>query len=527
MGKIVSMEEAVALIKDGDELVFNGFGSMGFPEEIAKAVGERFLKEGHPRNMKMICGAGQGVWNEADMIEKMSHDGMFSRVITAHFVPMRNIVRQVMENKVEGYNFPLGVISHLLRASGGRKPGIITRVGLKTFIDPRQGGGAMNEISKERLSRVMEIDGEEFLFYKAFKPNIALLKGTTIDVNGNITMEKEAVYVDPYASAMCVKANGGKVIVQVERRSAEASDKTKIKLPAALVDAVVIVPEQRQSMLEIYNAAMAGEWIVPEEQVADELARIADINQKVAPARGKQRGIEHKIIARRAAMEIDDEDIINLGIGVPELVPAAVKELGKNITYTLTVESGLIGGHPVGGLCFGAGINTEVLQDESYQFDFYNGGGLDATFVGAMQVDCMGNVNVSKSGNSVIGVGGFIDLTTSAKKVIYCFPFSGGGLKVVCKNGKIEVALEGKYKKFCSEVEQISASGELAAISGQTVLFVTERCVFRQTKEGIELIEIAPGIELERDILSKMEFYPLVSDQLKVMDEEIFRNLDV
>lgn len=525
MSKIVTMKEAVDLINDGDELVLNGFGSMGFPEEIAAAIGDKFLQEGHPRGMKIICGAGQGVWNETDMVEKMSHDAMISRVITAHFVPMRNIVRQVMNDEIEGYNLPLGVISHLLRASAGKKPGILTKVGLKTFIDPRQGGGAMNRISVEPLSRVMELDGEEYLFYKAFKPDVAILKGTTVDRNGNITMEKEAVYVDPFASAMCVKANGGKVIVQVERKSAEAAERNAIKLPAALIDAVVIVPGQKQSFLETHNAAMAGEWIVPEEEVAGELMRIAEINRKAAPARGKIRGIEHKIIARRAAMEIDDQDVINLGIGVPELVPTAAKEIGRDVNYTLTVESGMIGGHPVGGLCFGACVNAEVVQDEGYQFDFYNGGGLNATFVGAMQVDAMGNVNVSKSGDSVIGVGGFIDLTTSAKKVIYCFPFSGGGLRVEEENGTVTILQEGKYRKFCSQVEQISASGELASKSGQKVLFVTERCVFSQTADGIELVEIAPGIDLWADILSKLEFKPKISECLKTMDPRIFQNL--
>lgn len=524
MSKIVSMETAIGLIKDGDEIVLNGFGSMGFPEAVAEALGKKFEETGHPKNMKIICGAGQGVWNETDMVEKMSKDGMLSRVITAHFVPMRNIVRQVLDNKIEGYNLPLGVVSHLLRASAGKNPGILTKVGLKTFIDPRISGGAMNSISKDKLSKVVEIDGEEYLFYKAFKPDIAILKGTTVDINGNITMEKEALYVDPFSSAMCVKANGGKVIVQVERVSGRPAERTKVKIPNALIDAVVVVPDQVQSFVEPYSPALSGEWIVPEDQVDQELERMLEINRRIAPARGKNRGIEHKIIARRACMEIDDNYVINLGIGIPELVPQALEELNRKKKFTLTVEAGIIGGHPVGGLCFGAGINSEVMHDEAYQFDFYDGGGLDATFVGAMQVDAKGNVNVSKSGNSVIGVGGFIDLVVSAKKVIYCFPFTGGGLKVALKDGRLSVLQEGKYRKFSKEVEQISSSGELASVSGQKVLFVTERCVFRQTRDGIELCEIAPGIDLQQDILSHIDFEVKIADDLKEMDHIIFQD---
>ena len=522
MNKIVSMDEAINLIKDGDEIVLNGFGSMGFPEAVADAIGKKFDETGHPRNMKIICGAGQGVWNETDLVEKMSKDGMLTRVIAAHFVPMRNIVRQVLENKIEGYNLPLGVVSHVLRASAGRKPGILTKVGLNTFIDPRQSGGAMNSVSTAKLSEIINIDGEEYMFYKAFKPNIALLKGTTVDINGNVTMEKEAVYVDPYSSAMCVKANGGKVIVQVERVSGRPADRTKVKIPDCLIDAIVVVPDQVQSFVEPYSPALSNEWIVPEDQVDAELERMNEINRRIAPSRGKTRGIEHQIIARRACMEIEDNYTINLGIGIPEMVPPALKDMGRDKKIRLTVEAGVIGGRPVGGLCFGAGINSEVLQDEAYQFDFYDGGGLDATFVGAMQVDPKGNVNVSKSGNSVIGVGGFIDLVVSAKKVVYCFPFTGGGLKVAVENGKLAIQQEGKYRKFCKEVDQISASGELASKSDQKVLFVTERCVFRQTRDGIELCEIAPGIDLEKDILSLIDFDVKVASDLKEMDHQIF-----
>lgn len=522
MTKVMSKEEAAKMIKNGDEVVFNGFGSLCFPEELCVAVGKRFLETGEPRDLSYFFGTGQGVWDETRMIEHMSHEGMVKRVISSHFTPMLKINKQVVENKIEAYNLPLGTISHLFRASAGRKPGIITKIGLKTFLDPRCEGGNLNECSKDKLIEVMNIDNEEYLFYKAPKPTVALLRGTTADVNGNITMEKEAVYVDPFTTAMAVKANGGKVIVQVERISGEKANARDVKIPGVIVDAIVVEPGQCQTMIEKYNPTYTGELRIPDEDVTKLLDEVKALNIK--GGRKRTRNEVHSIISKRAAMELTNGAVVNLGIGIPEMVPEAAKEIGAPEDIKLTVESGVIGGYPSNGISFGAGVNSEMLQDEAYQFDFYDGGGLDITFVGAMQVDETGNVNVSRVGKSIIGVGGFINLTQGSKKVVFCFPFSGGGLKVDYSDDKFSILQEGKYKKFCKKVEEISASSEFSVEQGIEVLYVTERCVFELTKDGLMLIEVAPGLSVEEDIINQLPFKPIISSELKIMDARLFQN---
>lgn len=520
MFKVISKQEAAKMINSGDEVVFNSFGSVCFPEELCEAIGQRFLKTGEPKDLSYFF-ATAGVWNETRMIELMSHEGMVKKVITSHFTPILKIQRQAVENKIEAYNLPLGVMEHLLRASAGRKPGILTKIGLKTIMDPRNDGGSINALSKERIVEFMNIDGEEYLFYKAPKPTIALLRGTTADINGNITMEKEAVFLDPFAAAMSAKANNGKVIVQVERISSEKAVARNVKIPGVIVDAIVVEPEQYQTMIEKYNPTYTGEIRIPDEEALKLLDKVKELNMK--GGRNKVRNLAHSIIARRAAMELKSGAIVNLGVGIPEMIPNAAKEIGAADRVTLTVESGTIGGYPSNGISFGAAVNVEVLHDMAYQFDFYDGGGLDIAFVGALQADKIGNVNVSRVGKNVIGVGGFINLTQSAKKVVYCFPFSGGGLKVDYSNGKFSILQEGKYQKFCETVEEISTSGEFSMDTGQEVMYVTERCVFKLTKKGLMLIEIAPGISIEKDIISKMPFKPLIANDIKTMDCRLFK----
>jgi len=520
MVNVLSGKEAAQLIQSGDMIVFNGFGSLGFPEEMAVAVGQRFLETGEPRNLRIFCGAGQGVWDESRMIEHMSHEGMIESVAGSHFTPMIKICRQIQDNKVKAYNLPLGVISHIVRASAGRKPGVLTKIGLKTMVDPRYGGGAQNAISTDKLVSLMEIDGEEYLFYRSIKPNIALLRGTTADINGNITMEHEAIFGDPFTSAMAAKANGGKVIVQVERLSQEHAVARNVKIPGIIVDAVVVEPGQCQTMIEKCNLSYIGDCRVPECEVEPILSQVHELNEQLG--RKRERSEVHTIIARRAALQLTHKAVVNLGIGIPELIPRVAKEIGAPEDIILTVESGAIGGSPSSGISFGAAVNPQMIQDMAYQFDFYDGGGLDFTFVGAMQVDRHGNVNVSRAGNKIIGIGGFVNLTQSARNVVFCLPFMGGGLKVEYKEGRLRILQEGRQQKFFAAVEEISANGEYACSRGQKVLYVTERCVFDLTCDGLRLIEIAPGISLEQDILQKLPFRPLVADDLKIMDLRVF-----
>lgn len=517
--KLMTAEEAVMLVKSGDTVAINGFGSLLFPEEVAEALGKRFLETGEPKNLSYIAGAGLGESTEGKLIDAISYEGMVRKVVCSHFIKMVGLKTLAKDNKIEAYNLPYGAISHMFRAAAGRKPGVLTKLGLKTFVDPRNTRGALNDISKDTLAELMVIDGEEYLFYKAPKVDVAIIRGTTADINGNITFEKEAVYLDPFTTAMASKANGGKVIIQVERLSGTRANPRDVKIPGAIVDAIVVAPNQWQTMIEQYNPSYTGDLVVPESEIPkmlDEITRLSVGGGK------KERTLLHKIIARRAAMELKDNAVVNLGIGIPELVPAAAKELGISADMNLTIEAGLIGGTPSCGLSFGAVINPEMCQDTAYQFDLYDGGVLDMTFVGAMQVDQKGNVNVSKSGGNIIGVGGFVNLTQSAKKCVFCFPFSGGGNKMEVIDGKMHIIQEGKYQKFCEKVDEISASGEYAVESGQEVLYVTERCVFGLTPEGLELREIAPGLDVEKDIISLMPFRPLVSKDLKVMDAKLF-----
>lgn len=520
MVNVLTASEAAQLIKNGDTVVFNGFGSLCYPEEMAVAIGKRFLETGSPTGLHYYCGAGQGVWDEGRMIEHMSHDGMIASVVGSHFTPMIKICRQIQANKIRAYNMPLGVISHVIRASAGNKPGILTKIGLNTLVDPRNGGGAQNSISTEKWVSVVTIEGEEYLFYKSVKPTVALLRGTTADPNGNITMEREAIFGDPFSCAMAAKANGGTVIVQVEALSKEPAIARNVKIPGVLVDAVVVEPDQCQTMIEKCNLSYIGDCRVPECEVPEILDRVHELNEQLG--RKRERNSAHVIIARRAAMELTSKAIVNLGIGIPEMVPRAARDIGAPSDIILTVESGAIGGSPSSGISFGAAVNPEAIHDMAYQFDFYDGGGLDITFVGAMQVDRHGNVNVSRSGEKIIGVGGFINLTQTAKKVVYCLPFTGGGLKVAFQDGGLRILQEGRQQKFYSEVEEISSSGEYSSKLGRKVVYVTERCVFELTRDGLKIIEVAPGISLEEDILRKLPFRPQVADNLKTMDARVF-----
>ncbi|MGF1727620.1 acyl CoA:acetate/3-ketoacid CoA transferase [Photobacterium nomapromontoriensis] len=518
--KVMDVKDAINLIKTGDCVAINGFGSLCFPEKVAIALGQKFLDEGTPRDLSYYFGAGLGESQEGRLIDAISHEGMVRKVVASHFIKMLGLKKLASENKIEAYNLPYGPISHSFRAAAANQPGVLTKVGLKTFVDPRNSRGALNECSKDTLAELMEIGGEEYLFYKAPKVDVAIIRGTTVDKNGNVSFEHEAFYLDPYNTAMAAKANGGKVIVQVERMSDEASNPRTVKLPAAIIDAIVVDSEQMQTMIEKYEPAYTGEFTMPRSDFKKKFETIAELTSGSGK---KPRELLHKIIARRAALELKDGAVVNLGIGVPELVPEAARELGVSDNMCLTIEAGLIGGTPVGGLSFGAVINPEMCQETASQFDFYDGGMLDITFVGAMQVDGAGNVNVSRAGDKIIGVGGFVNLTQSAKKAVFCFPFSGGGLKTEIADNKLTIIEEGRYPKFVSAVDEISASGEFASESGQTTLYITERCVFELTRDGMMLTEVAPGVDVKKDILEQLPFTPIMSPVLKEMDARFFQ----
>jgi len=504
--KFLTAKEAVELIKDGDMVATGGFVGNGHPEALSKALEARFVETGNPKNLSLFYAAGQGDGKDK-CLNHLAHEGLVKRVIGGHWNLAPKLGALAAANKVEAYNLPQGVICHMFRDIAAHKVGTITHVGLNTFVDPRIEGGKLNEKTTEDIVEVVNIAGQERLLYKAFPINVVFLRGTYADEKGNISLIKEAVTLDATSMAQATKNSGGIVIVQVEKVvTAGSLDPKLVKIPGIYVDVVVVADpaDHMQTLVEQYNPAFSGDVKVPVGSL------------KPLPLD------ERKIIGRRAALELQPGTVVNLGIGMPEAVAMIANEEGIGDYMTLTLESGPIGGVPAGGLSFGAATNPEAIIDQSMQFDFYDGGGVDLAYLGAAEVDAEGNVNVSKLGSRIPGCGGFINITQNAKRVFYCGSFTAGGLEIAVADGKLIIKNEGKVKKYLNKVLQITFSGKYAREVKQPVMYITERCVFELQSDGVHLTEVAPGIDIEKDILAHMEFKPIIKGTPKLMDARIF-----
>ena len=504
--KVVSADEAVAIIRSGDMVATSGFVGVGTPDAIFAALEKRFLASAEPRDLGLLFAAAPGDGKDRGL-NRLAHRGLIRRAVGGHWSLVPKLGRMAADNLIEAWNLPLGCISQLFREISGRRPGLLSRVGLGTFVDPRLGGGKLNSISTRDLVRVMEIDGREWLFYEAIPVDVAILRGTTADPDGNISMEREALILDNLAIAMAAKASKGFVIAQVERLAAmDALPARQVVVPGALVDCVVLAPPEHhvQTYATAYSPAFSGQLRVP-------MDRIPPLPLD-----------ERKIIARRCAMELPMGGVVNLGIGMPEAVAAVAREENLLDQVTLTAEPGIFGGIPQGGLDFGAALNPSAIIAQNQQFDFYDGGGLDLACLGMAQADAQGNVNVSRFGDRFAGAGGFINITQNARALVFAGAFTASGLRIETGDGSLRIAREGRSRKFVTAVEEVTFNGGLAAAAGQRVLYITERCVFQLMPAGLALVEVAPGIDPERDILALMDFHPIMTD-LKPMDDRLFR----
>ncbi|MCL2068669.1 MAG: propionate CoA-transferase [Oscillospiraceae bacterium] len=500
MFRIISAREAVSFIKDGDCIAINSFLGLSNTEYLHDALYERFTETGSPGNLRLFCAAGFGVWDENRGAERYIKAGAVREIIAGHYGSMPASVKMALSGKLEAYCLPLGVLSHTIRAAAAGRDWYLSEVGLGIYADPRVDTCAINSISKKELVCVREIEGREYLLYRTPKIDIAFLRGTTVDPNGNISFEKEYLTIDALAMAQAAKQNGGKVIVQVERVSHQFSRPRNVIVPGILVDAVVVC-EPAADMSE-YNPSLSGDIHVPATHMDYYVSKLSTTKRrKTAPG-----DMTADIIGERASAEIHPGQIVNIGIGIPEMAGEHASKKGILKDITVTVEAGGIGGLPAPGAAFGATIGADMICDMATQFDFYDGGGLDICFLGGLEADSQGNVNAHKPAGGYTGIGGFANITHATKTIVFCMSFNTKGLAAKREDNKITIVSEGVIPKFKREIPAISFSGKHAFERGQRVLYVTERCVFELTRKGLALKEVYDGVDEAKQIRALLDF---------------------
>ena len=499
MYQIMTADEAVGLIRDGDCICVNSFVGIENPVELHEALFRRYHRTLSPKHLTVISSAGFGVWDENRNAEQYIREGAVDKLICGHFGAMLSTKKIIMEDRFEAYNLPLGCISHAIRAQAGGIPGALSKVGLDIFVDPKREGPGINNISTDAtLVRRVEVDGEEFLYYRLPKITVALIKGTAVDRKGNISFDDMYMSGDALSICQATKANRGIVIVQVDRVVDMPSRPRNAIIPGCLVDAIVVEePGEKDEALTALTGSFEipfSEWPVWTEKVE----ALSSVEKKTSLA--------GSIIGRRAAKELHEDDIVNIGIGIPENISRYARKNGMLDHITLTVESGGVGGFPASGKVFGAMIGAASVYDMSNQFDLYDNGGLNICFMGALEVDRFGNVNAHRGPGTYAGIGGFANITARTPTVVFCMTFNTGGLNVSRKGGQITIEENGTIPKFVNEVRSVSFSAHRALENGQKVLYITERCVFVLNAKGLRLIEVYPGIDPQKDILDLLPF---------------------
>ena len=519
MSKQITLSAAAALIPDGAVVTVSSSSGLGCPDLMLKAIGDRFDATGHPKSLTTLHPIAAGDMSGIKGIDHIAKPGLLAKIIGGSYPsgPSTSepplIWQMIGANKIPAYNVPSGILFDMHREAAARRPGVITKIGLDTFVDPARHGCAMNEAAKaEAVVKKITFEGEEWLYFPVIVPKVAIIRATTADERGNLTYEHEGAYLGGLDQALAACNNGGIVIAQVKRVTKNGSLKPHdVRVPGMLVDYIVVDADQKQTTQTLYDPAISGEIFHP-------------LDSFEVPEFGIQ-----KVIARRVAQDLEAGSCVNLGFGISANVPRILLEEGLHGAVTWVIEQGAVGGVPLLDFAFGCASNADAFMPSPYQFTYFQGGGFDASLLSFLEIGRDGSVNVSKLAfrpHVTAGAGGFVDITARAKKIVFSGMFNAGA-KMGVADSRLTIEKEGKLKKLVETVEHVTFSGPRAVAQGQDITYVTERCVLKLTPQGLLLTEIAPGVELQTHILDQSDFPLIVSPHLKVMDAALFTDAPI